>query len=226
MIDEYPMLAVVAAFAEGETRMEGLSELKLKESDRLARHAAGLAACGVDARIEGDDLIVQGQGEVKGGGLSRHIWITASPWPFSCSGLAHCARHRRRHAHDRHELSRLRQLMTKLGATSHDHRHRRAGGLRQGHARQARRRALRLAYLDTGRLYRAVARDTLAAGDDPSDAGAALKAAQALDPQSLDDATCARPSSAKRLRSWRGTRRCARRCSPISGLSRAESPAR
>jgi 3-phosphoshikimate 1-carboxyvinyltransferase len=69
MIDEYPILAVVAAFAEGETRMEGLSELKVKESDRLRAIAAGLAACGVAARIEGDDLIVEGRGEVKGGGL-------------------------------------------------------------------------------------------------------------------------------------------------------------
>jgi 3-phosphoshikimate 1-carboxyvinyltransferase len=67
MIDEYPVLACIAAFAEGETRMEGLSELKLKESDRLAATAAGLAACGVEARIEGDDLIVQGRGSVQGG---------------------------------------------------------------------------------------------------------------------------------------------------------------
>ncbi len=69
MIDEYPVLAVLAAFAEGETRMEGLSELKVKETDRLAATAAGLAACGVEAYVDGDDLIVRGTGEVKGGGL-------------------------------------------------------------------------------------------------------------------------------------------------------------
>jgi 3-phosphoshikimate 1-carboxyvinyltransferase len=69
MIDEYPVLACLAAFAEGETRMEGLAELKVKESDRLAATVAGLGACGVSARIEGDDLIVAGRGEVKGGGL-------------------------------------------------------------------------------------------------------------------------------------------------------------
>jgi len=68
MIDEYPILAVVAAFAEGETRMEGLAELKVKESDRLAATAAGLKACGVAVHVEGDDLIVQGTGKVKGGG--------------------------------------------------------------------------------------------------------------------------------------------------------------
>jgi 3-phosphoshikimate 1-carboxyvinyltransferase len=69
MIDEYPVLACLAAFAEGETHMEGLSELKLKESDRLSATAAGLAACGVAARVEGDDLIVESHGEVKGGSL-------------------------------------------------------------------------------------------------------------------------------------------------------------
>ncbi len=69
MIDEYPMLAAVAAFAEGETRMEGLAELKVKESDRLAATATGLKACGVEARVEGDDLIVHGCGEVAGGGV-------------------------------------------------------------------------------------------------------------------------------------------------------------
>ncbi len=74
MIDEYPVLAVIAAFAEGETRMEGLSELRVKESDRLAVTLAGLVACGVDARIEGDDLIVTGRGAVRGGGLvSTHM---------------------------------------------------------------------------------------------------------------------------------------------------------
>lgn len=68
MIDEYPILAALAAFAEGETRMEGLSELKVKESDRLAATAAGLVACGVAARVAGDDLIVTGTGKVRGGG--------------------------------------------------------------------------------------------------------------------------------------------------------------
>jgi len=69
MIDEYPVLAVVASFADGETRMQGLAELKVKESDRLAATAAGLVACGVAARVEGDDLIVMGKGAVPGGGV-------------------------------------------------------------------------------------------------------------------------------------------------------------
>lgn len=60
MIDEYPILAVAAAFASGETRMEGLAELKVKESDRLTATANGLQSCGITARVEGDTLTVTG----------------------------------------------------------------------------------------------------------------------------------------------------------------------
>jgi len=74
MIDEYPILAVAAAFAEGETRMDGLAELKVKESDRLAATVAGLTANGVIARAEGDILTVRGAGEVRGGGtVATHL---------------------------------------------------------------------------------------------------------------------------------------------------------
>jgi 3-phosphoshikimate 1-carboxyvinyltransferase len=75
MIDEYPVLAVAAAFATGETRMRGLQELRVKESDRLAAVAEGLKITGVTARIEGDDLIVTGgAGEVRGGGtVATHL---------------------------------------------------------------------------------------------------------------------------------------------------------
>jgi 3-phosphoshikimate 1-carboxyvinyltransferase len=66
MIDEYPILAIAAASAEGETVMHGLAELRVKESDRLAALADGLTACGVRARIEGDSLRVTG-GPVPGG---------------------------------------------------------------------------------------------------------------------------------------------------------------
>ncbi len=70
MIDEYPILAVAAAAARGVTRMRGLKELRVKESDRLAATAALLAANGVRAEIEGDDLIVHGTGgAIPGGGL-------------------------------------------------------------------------------------------------------------------------------------------------------------
>ena len=69
MIDEYPVLAVAAAAARGTTRMQGLAELRVKESDRLSATAALLAANGVAATIEGDDLVVQGTaGAIPGGG--------------------------------------------------------------------------------------------------------------------------------------------------------------
>lgn len=68
MIDEYPILAIAAAFAKGRTVMHGLAELRVKESDRLAAIAKGLADCGVEVAIEGDTLIVEGRGERPEGG--------------------------------------------------------------------------------------------------------------------------------------------------------------
>jgi 3-phosphoshikimate 1-carboxyvinyltransferase len=66
MIDEYPILAIAAARAEGETVMHGVGALRHKESNRLAALVDGLTACGVAARCEGDSLIVCG-GRVPGG---------------------------------------------------------------------------------------------------------------------------------------------------------------
>ena len=68
MIDEYPVLAVAAACAAGSTRMRGLKELRVKESDRLAATAALLTANGVRVEIEGDDMIVHGTGKPPAGG--------------------------------------------------------------------------------------------------------------------------------------------------------------
>lgn len=68
MIDEYPILAVAAAFASGTTRMRGLKELRVKESDRLAATVALLAANGVAAEVEGDDLILHRNGRPPAGG--------------------------------------------------------------------------------------------------------------------------------------------------------------
>jgi len=69
MIDEYPVLAAAAAAAEGTTRMTGLAELRVKESDRLAAMASGLVACGVEVEETEDSLTVHGcGGQVPGGG--------------------------------------------------------------------------------------------------------------------------------------------------------------
>lgn len=68
MIDEYPVLAVAASFAKGTTRMNGLEELRVKESDRLAVVAESLAACGVDLEEGEDYLVVNGDGSPAQGG--------------------------------------------------------------------------------------------------------------------------------------------------------------
>ncbi|WP_414461664.1 3-phosphoshikimate 1-carboxyvinyltransferase [Hyphomicrobium sp. DY-1] len=69
MIDEYPVLAAISAFAEGQTWMDGLAELKVKESDRLQATAAGLIANGARADVDGDTLKVEGGGGLNGGGI-------------------------------------------------------------------------------------------------------------------------------------------------------------
>lgn len=75
MIDEYPILAIAAAFATGDTVMEGLAELRVKESDRLGAVAEGLKACGVACEEGEDRLCVHGvgalRGRVPGGGNIR-----------------------------------------------------------------------------------------------------------------------------------------------------------
>lgn len=70
MIDEYPILAVAAAGAEGRTAMHGLGELRVKESDRLATVARGLTACGVEVEEGADSLVVHGEGGRPPGGAA------------------------------------------------------------------------------------------------------------------------------------------------------------
>ncbi len=71
MIDEYPALAALAVFAEGETAMEGVEELRTKETDRVAAMADGLAACGVRVQADADRLSVRGCGCPEGGATIR-----------------------------------------------------------------------------------------------------------------------------------------------------------
>src|SRR5229473_1754080 len=70
MIDEYPILAVAAAFARGRTVMHGLAELRVKESDRLGAIAQGLAACGVKLAVSGDMLAIEGADAPPAGGAA------------------------------------------------------------------------------------------------------------------------------------------------------------
>ncbi|MFM2042838.1 MAG: 3-phosphoshikimate 1-carboxyvinyltransferase [Pseudomonadota bacterium] len=70
MIDEYPILCIAAACAEGPTVMRGIGELRVKESDRLAMMADGLTACGVRVETGEDWLIVHGTGRPPRGGAT------------------------------------------------------------------------------------------------------------------------------------------------------------
>lgn len=70
MIDEYPILAIAAAFAEGDTVMRGVGEMRVKESDRIALTANGLKACGVQVVEEPEGFIVTGAGHPPKGGAT------------------------------------------------------------------------------------------------------------------------------------------------------------
>ncbi len=75
MIDEYPILAMAAACATGDTVFEGVGELRVKESDRLGSLAAGLGACGVAVGETRDSLTIHGKGNAPNGGgcVSTHM---------------------------------------------------------------------------------------------------------------------------------------------------------
>ncbi|HET7717920.1 MAG TPA: 3-phosphoshikimate 1-carboxyvinyltransferase [Bauldia sp.] len=74
MIDEYPILAVAAAFAEGDTRFDGIGELRVKESDRIASVVAGLTANGVAVEEGPESLVIHGGRSVAGGGtVATHL---------------------------------------------------------------------------------------------------------------------------------------------------------
>jgi 3-phosphoshikimate 1-carboxyvinyltransferase len=90
MIDEYPILAVLAACAEGDTVMRGIGELRVKESDRIAAMVAGLRANGVDVTETGDGMIVHGRGAdgVPGGGIVATHLDHRIAMAFLCLGLA------------------------------------------------------------------------------------------------------------------------------------------
>jgi 3-phosphoshikimate 1-carboxyvinyltransferase len=89
MIDEYPILSVIAAYAEGETRMLGLGELRVKESDRLGAMARGLQACGVAVEEGTDWLAVKGSGKPPAGGAEIAVNLDHRPaMSFLVLGMA------------------------------------------------------------------------------------------------------------------------------------------
>lgn len=89
MIDEYPVLSVVAAFAEGKTVMRGVAELRVKECDRIDAMARGLEACGVTVEEGEDYMIVHGMGgQVPGGGTAKTHLDHRIAMSFLVLGLA------------------------------------------------------------------------------------------------------------------------------------------
>jgi len=88
MIDEYPVLAVAAAYAHGRTKMTGLAELRVKESDRLAAVADGLAACGVKIELGEDWLAVEGTGSMHGAATVKTHMDHRIAMSFLIAGLA------------------------------------------------------------------------------------------------------------------------------------------
>ena len=90
MIDEYPILAVVAACADGVTVLHGIKELRVKESDRIDAMARGLEACGVRIEEDEDTLIVHGMGAggVPGGARCKVHLDHRIAMSFLCLGLA------------------------------------------------------------------------------------------------------------------------------------------
>jgi len=204
MIDEYPILAVAAAFAHGTTVMHGLDELRVKESDRLQAVHDGLRANGVEARIDGDSLIVEGAGgRVPGGGCVTTHYDHRIAMAFLVMGLA---------ADKQVEVDDTRAIATSFPnftALMHD-----IGAQISPERRRSSRRAperrlvlaidgpaasgkgtlawklsrhLNLPYLDTGKLYRAVGLRLIAAGEDPHDKQAAIAAAKAITEQDMHD---------------------------------------
>lgn len=88
MIDEIPLLAVAACFAEGESVFEGLTELKTKESDRLSGIVNFLKKGGANARLVGDDLVIEGRGKFPGGNTfdgTDHRMVMTAAVAFSAS---------------------------------------------------------------------------------------------------------------------------------------------
>lgn len=198
MIDEYPILAVIAAFSEGTSRFRGLKELRVKESDRLTAMAEGLQQCGIHAVIEEDDLIIEGIGQqyARGGCIidSQHDHRIAMSFlimgmrceiPVNVTGTE---------AIDT-SFPSFFDCMKQLGITIHYHdlsKHKPLtiaidGPAASGKGTLARRlaEALGLKYLDTGSLYRAVGMKLLYSNQSPEDEQAALEAAQSITLQDL-----------------------------------------
>jgi 3-phosphoshikimate 1-carboxyvinyltransferase len=204
MIDEYPVLAVAASYAEGRTVMQGLSELKVKESDRLQAIAAGLQQCGVTAVSERETLTVEG-GKPRGEGTVTTHFDHRIAMSALVMGMA---TQQPVHIDDGSAIATsfpgFAELMNAMGAQiaidipcaaatppasprpliiAID------GPASSGKGTLARRLAEHLGYpyLDTGSIYRAVGLKLIYSGKDPFDRRAAKDAALALSEQDFSN---------------------------------------
>jgi len=200
MIDEYPILAVAASYAKGKTVMEGLAELKVKESDRLLAIAEGLQQCKVTASIEGDTLTVEGSEQPEGSGIIKTYFDHRIAMSFLVMGMA---TKQAVHIDDGSAITTsfpaFAELMNSLGASitfdanATPKRHAPPltiaidGPASSGKGTLARRlaEALGYMYLDTGSIYRAVGLKLIYAHKDPYDKRAAIDAALSLTEQDL-----------------------------------------
>ncbi len=200
MIDEYPILAVAAAFAKGESVMHGLSELRVKESDRLSAIIAALTACGVSACAENDSLYIKGLGTSPKGGatvitnfdhriaMAFLVMGMASKEPITVDDATAIAT----------SFPNFSELCNSLGANISSPRLAASsnksavvvaidGPAASGKGTLARRLAehFNMYYLDTGSLYRAVGMKIIYSGKDPNNHEDALEAARNIDAEDL-----------------------------------------
>jgi 3-phosphoshikimate 1-carboxyvinyltransferase len=200
MIDEYPILSVAAACAEGATQLLGLEELRVKESDRFAAIVRGLTACGVKVEVDGDNMTVHGSTSIDGNAVIATQLDHRIAMSFLVLGL------RAKASITVDDISAINTsfpnfiaLMRSAGAkivvASHLHMPvplRRKSDARlviaidgpaaSGKGTLARRLAdhFDIPHLDTGSLYRAVALRLLAHHGDPESEADAIHAAEAL----------------------------------------------
>lgn len=200
MIDEYPVLAVISAFAKGKTVMNGLGELRVKESDRLSAIAHGLEACGVKASVDGDTLTVESGKAPRGGCTVKTRYDHRIAMSFLVMGMA---AQNPVHIDDGTAIATsfpgFAELMNGLGAHIVIDTHVSAprpsqpmtiavdGPASSGKGTLARRLAehYNVPYLDTGSIYRAVGLKLIYSNKNPYDKRDAIEAARSLSDQDL-----------------------------------------
>ena len=87
LIDEIPMIAIMAAFADGQTVIRDAAELKVKETNRIDTVTAGLKAMGADITPTDDGMIIEGTGHLNGASIQSHLDHRIA-MAFSVAGLA------------------------------------------------------------------------------------------------------------------------------------------